>query len=76
MFTRVETRSEKPTEELTTLRKARDLITERGYGTAAIDDAISEIEEHTCPGCAGPLDEAGKHGRCARCEDRAEAAAS
>ena len=30
MFTRVETESEKPGEELTTLRKARDLMTQRG----------------------------------------------
>ena len=76
LFAHVDTGSDRPSPELVTLRAARDLMTAHGYGITEIENAIAEVEEHTCLGCGGPLDKEGAHGRCATCEDRAEARAS
>ena len=71
-----ETRS--ATGELEILKEARACLERAGYDTGAMDARIDEIAMAAglCTGCHEPLDPAGRHGRCWRCEDRAEAAAS
>ena len=76
MFAHVDTGDDKTSEELTALWTARDLMRERGHELEGIEKIIADIERQTCAGCGGPLDEEGRHGRCAGCEDRAEATAS
>ena len=76
MFAHVDTGADKTSEELKTLRIARDLMRERGHGLAGIETIIADVERQTCTGCGGPLDVAGRHGRCPGCEDRRDAAGS
>ena len=76
MFAHVDTGDDTTSDELVTLRKARNLMIERGYEVARIENVIADVERQTCTGCGGPLDEKGRHGRCPGCEDRTEAAGS